>query len=72
MELGLLYEFDCPQPWGGEHPWGQRMAERAAYRDNIQQIVLADKMGFGRCLILVCGDRRPPLACWFSHSLRCF
>ena len=46
MELGLLYEFDCPQPWGGEHPWGQRMAERAAYRDNIQQIVLADKMGF--------------------------
>ncbi|MCX7864909.1 MAG: LLM class flavin-dependent oxidoreductase, partial [Novosphingobium sp.] len=29
-----------------EHPWGQRMAERAAYRDNIEQIVLADKMGF--------------------------
>jgi alkanesulfonate monooxygenase SsuD/methylene tetrahydromethanopterin reductase-like flavin-dependent oxidoreductase (luciferase family) len=46
MELGLLYEFDCPQPWAGEHPWGQRMAERQSYRDNIQQIVLADKMGF--------------------------
>jgi len=46
MELGLLYEFDCPQPWAGEHPWGQRTAERAAYRENIEQIVLADKMGF--------------------------
>jgi alkanesulfonate monooxygenase SsuD/methylene tetrahydromethanopterin reductase-like flavin-dependent oxidoreductase (luciferase family) len=46
MELGLLYEFDCPQPWAGQHPWGQRMAERQTYRDNIEQIVLADKMGF--------------------------
>jgi alkanesulfonate monooxygenase SsuD/methylene tetrahydromethanopterin reductase-like flavin-dependent oxidoreductase (luciferase family) len=46
MELGLLYEFDCPQPWAGEHPWGQRTAERQAYRENIEQIVLADKMGF--------------------------
>ncbi|MEW9855122.1 LLM class flavin-dependent oxidoreductase [Novosphingobium sp. M1R2S20] len=46
MDLGLLYEFDVPQPWAGEHPWGQRTAERAAYRDNIEQIVLADKLGF--------------------------
>jgi alkanesulfonate monooxygenase SsuD/methylene tetrahydromethanopterin reductase-like flavin-dependent oxidoreductase (luciferase family) len=46
MELGLLYEFDVPQPWEGQHPWGQRNAERAVYRDNIEQIVLADKMGF--------------------------
>ena len=46
MELGLLYEFDCPQPWAGAHPWGQREAERAAYRDNIEQIVLADRLGF--------------------------
>ena len=46
MELGLLYEFDVPQPWAGEHPWGQRMAERTAYRDNLQQIILADQMGF--------------------------
>ena len=46
MELGLLYEFDAPQPWAGEHPWGQRMAERTAYEDNIKQIVLADKLGF--------------------------
>ncbi|HEX4376581.1 MAG TPA: LLM class flavin-dependent oxidoreductase [Steroidobacteraceae bacterium] len=46
MELGLLYEFDVPQPWDGPHPWGQRNAERAVYRDNIEQIVLADRMGF--------------------------
>ena len=46
MELGLLYEFDCPQPWAGGHPWGQRTAERVAYRDNLEQIILADKMGF--------------------------
>ena len=46
MELSLLYEFDCPQPWAGGHPWGQRMAERVSYRDNIEQIVLADKLGF--------------------------
>jgi alkanesulfonate monooxygenase SsuD/methylene tetrahydromethanopterin reductase-like flavin-dependent oxidoreductase (luciferase family) len=46
MELGMLYEFDCPHPWAGEHPWGQRTAERRAYKENIEQIVLADKMGF--------------------------
>src|SRR5690606_41511607 len=36
MELGLLYEFDVPQPWAGEHPWGQRTAERLAYENNIK------------------------------------
>ena len=46
MDLGLLYEFDAPQPWEGQHPWGQRMAERRVYRESIEQIVLADKMGF--------------------------
>ena len=46
MDLSLLYEFDVPQPWEGEHPWGQRMAERKAYKENIEQIVLADKVGF--------------------------
>jgi len=46
MELGLLYEFDAPQPWDGEHPWGQRMMERKVYRENLEQIVLADKLGF--------------------------
>jgi len=46
MELGLLYEFDVPKPWAGNHPWGQRTAERAVYRDCIEQIVLADQQGF--------------------------
>ena len=46
MELGLLYEFDCLQPWAHPHPWGQRTAERQAYKENIEQIVLADKVGF--------------------------
>jgi len=46
MELGLLYEIEAPLPWAGEHPWGQRTAERKAYRDSIEQIVLADRKGF--------------------------
>ena len=46
MDLGLLYEFDVPQPWSAAHPWGQRMEERRVYKENIEQIVLADKMGF--------------------------
>ncbi|MDO7842129.1 LLM class flavin-dependent oxidoreductase [Sphingomonas immobilis] len=46
MELGLLYEFDVPRPWAGDHPWGQRTAERQVYRDCIDQIVHADKLGF--------------------------
>ena len=46
MDLGLLYEFDVPQPWEGAHPWGQRHAERRAYAENLEQIVLADKLGF--------------------------
>lgn len=46
MELGLLYEIEAPQPWAGEHPWGQRVAERTAYKNCIEQIALADKKGF--------------------------
>jgi len=46
MELGLLYEFEAPKPWAGEHPWGQRNAERNAYANCMEQIVLADKKGF--------------------------
>ena len=46
MELGMLYEFEAPQPWAGEHPWGQRTVERMAYRSCIEQIALADKKGF--------------------------
>ncbi len=46
MELGLLYEIEAPQPWAGEHPWGQRTAERAAYRNCMEQLALADTKGF--------------------------
>jgi alkanesulfonate monooxygenase SsuD/methylene tetrahydromethanopterin reductase-like flavin-dependent oxidoreductase (luciferase family) len=46
MELGLLYEIDVPKPWAGDHPWGQRLAERRAYRECLDQIMLADKKGF--------------------------
>jgi alkanesulfonate monooxygenase SsuD/methylene tetrahydromethanopterin reductase-like flavin-dependent oxidoreductase (luciferase family) len=46
MKLSLFYEFDVAQPWAEPHPWGQRMAERRTYRDNIEQIVLADRLGF--------------------------
>ncbi|MEO7247728.1 MAG: LLM class flavin-dependent oxidoreductase [Novosphingobium sp.] len=46
MELGLLYEFEAPRPWAKPHPWGQRDAERLAYANAIDQIVLADKKGF--------------------------
>ncbi len=38
MELGMLYEFEAPKPWAGDHPWGQRTAERKAYKDCIEQI----------------------------------
>ena len=38
MDLSLLYEFDLPRPWEGEHPWGQRMAERKAYQESIEQL----------------------------------
>jgi alkanesulfonate monooxygenase SsuD/methylene tetrahydromethanopterin reductase-like flavin-dependent oxidoreductase (luciferase family) len=46
MELGLLYEIEAPKPWAGDHPWGQRMSERMAYKNCIEQIVLADTKGF--------------------------
>jgi len=46
MDLGLLYEFDVPQPWAGEHSWGQRTAERRVYKECIEQIVSADTAGF--------------------------
>jgi alkanesulfonate monooxygenase SsuD/methylene tetrahydromethanopterin reductase-like flavin-dependent oxidoreductase (luciferase family) len=46
MELGLLYEFEAPQPWDAPHPWGQRNAERKGYHNAIEQIVHADKKGF--------------------------
>src|SRR2546425_13168684 len=47
MKLDLLYEIDVPKPWPDKpHPYAQREAEQKAYRDAIEQIRLADTLGF--------------------------
>ena len=46
MELDVLYEIDVPKPWQGAHPRGQREAEQRAYQEAVEQIRLADRMGF--------------------------
>ncbi|MFD9412345.1 LLM class flavin-dependent oxidoreductase [Streptomyces sp. NPDC059989] len=46
MDLDVLYEIDVPRPWHGAHPHGQRAAEQRAYREAVEQIRLADRMGF--------------------------
>ncbi|MFD9084105.1 LLM class flavin-dependent oxidoreductase [Streptomyces erythrochromogenes] len=46
MDLDVLYEIDVPRPWPGAHPHGQRTAEQRAYREAVDQIRLADRMGF--------------------------
>ncbi|MET9466365.1 LLM class flavin-dependent oxidoreductase [Streptomyces sp. NPDC006544] len=46
MDLDVLYEIDVPRPWQGAHPHGQRAAEQRAYREAVEQIRLADRMGF--------------------------
>ena len=46
MKLDLLYEIDVPNPWPGPHPYGQRRGEQRAYREAIEQIKLADSLGF--------------------------
>ena len=46
MELDLLYEIDAPKPWPGKHPYGQKAVEQAAYHEAIEQIKLADRIGF--------------------------
>ena len=46
MKLDLLYEIDVPKPWPGPHPYGQRRGEQRAYREAMEQIKLADTLGF--------------------------
>lgn len=47
MKLDLLYEIDVPKPWGPkDHPYGQREHEQKAYYDAIEQVRLADALGF--------------------------
>lgn len=47
MKLDLLYEIQAPKPWGKPHPYGQREAEQRAYDDAIEQVKLADQLGYG-------------------------
>ena len=47
MKLDLLYEIDVPKPWPDKpHPYGQREAEQKAYKEALEQIALADTLGF--------------------------
>ena len=46
MKLDVLYEVDVPKPWGKPHPYGQREAEQRAYAEALEQIRLADELGF--------------------------
>jgi alkanesulfonate monooxygenase SsuD/methylene tetrahydromethanopterin reductase-like flavin-dependent oxidoreductase (luciferase family) len=46
LKLDLLYEIDVPRPWAKPHPWGQREGEQHAYAEALEQIRLADQVGF--------------------------
>jgi alkanesulfonate monooxygenase SsuD/methylene tetrahydromethanopterin reductase-like flavin-dependent oxidoreductase (luciferase family) len=47
VKLDLLYEIDAPRPWeAGPHPWGQRAREQRAYGEMLDQVKLADELGF--------------------------
>ena len=47
MKLDLLYEIDAPRPWdAGQHPDGQRAREQRAYYEMLDQVKLADQLGF--------------------------
>jgi alkanesulfonate monooxygenase SsuD/methylene tetrahydromethanopterin reductase-like flavin-dependent oxidoreductase (luciferase family) len=53
MKLDLLYEVQAPKPWPDKpYPYNQREAEQAAYFEAIEQIKLADKLGFGTVWIV--------------------
>ena len=47
MKLDLLYELQAPKPWGKPHPYGQREAEQQSYFEAIEQVKLADRLGYG-------------------------
>jgi alkanesulfonate monooxygenase SsuD/methylene tetrahydromethanopterin reductase-like flavin-dependent oxidoreductase (luciferase family) len=47
VKLDLLYEFQPKiKPWDQPHPYGQRKAELDAYDEAIEEIQLADRLGF--------------------------
>src|ERR1700749_3414862 len=47
MKLDLLYELQAPKPWSKPFPYGQREAEPQSYFDAIEQVKLADRLGYG-------------------------
>lgn len=47
MKLDLLYEIQPkPKPWTLPHPYGQRDAEQRSYYEMVEQVKLADRLGF--------------------------
>jgi alkanesulfonate monooxygenase SsuD/methylene tetrahydromethanopterin reductase-like flavin-dependent oxidoreductase (luciferase family) len=47
VKLDLLYEFQPKiRPWDKPHPYGQREAEQRTYDEALEEIHLADKLGF--------------------------
>ena len=48
MKLDMLFELQPkPKPWTLPHPYGQRDAEQRVYFEALEQVKLADKLGFG-------------------------
>jgi len=48
MKLDMLFELQPkPKPWSLPHPYGQRDAEQRVYYEALDQVRLADKVGFG-------------------------
>lgn len=47
MKVDLLYELQAPLPYSKPFPYGQREAEQHAYFTALDQVQLADKVGFG-------------------------
>jgi alkanesulfonate monooxygenase SsuD/methylene tetrahydromethanopterin reductase-like flavin-dependent oxidoreductase (luciferase family) len=47
VKLDLLFELHAAKPWTKPHPYGQREAEQHTYYSAIEQVKLADRLGYG-------------------------
>ena len=53
MKLDLIYEFQPKvKPWAKPHPYGQREAEQSTYAEGIEQIQLANRLGFNTVCVV--------------------
>ena len=53
MKLDLLYEIQPKvRPWDLPFPYGQRKAEQEAFDEAIEQIQLADRLGFNTAWVV--------------------